>query len=77
MGALSMDCFTLGDWEKIHLAVDLAQRFIRGEVYHGDKPQVLLQEFDSLLEKIRDVRHAETYALEDRSLLDRSVRDAE
>lgn len=71
-----MDSFTLGDWEKIHLAIDMAQRFIRGEVYHGNKPQVLLQEFDGLMEKVRDVRHAETYAMETHSLLDGRVDDA-
>jgi hypothetical protein len=71
-----MDSLTLGDWEKIHLAIDMAQRFIRGESYHGDKPQVLLQEFDSLLEKVRDVRHTATYLLENGSLLDGRVQDS-
>ncbi|MFY0544629.1 hypothetical protein [Brevibacillus sp. H7] len=59
-----MVSFSLGDLEKIHLAIDMAQRFVRGETYHGDKPQMLLHEFDMLLEKVRDYRHDETYTME-------------
>ncbi len=59
-----MVTFSLGELEKIHLALDMAGRFVRGEVYHGDKPDVLLQEFHTLLDKVRDSRGKETYTME-------------
>jgi len=69
--------FELSDLEKIHLALDMAQRFVRGEQYHGDKPQVLLQDFDRVMEKVRDLRHSETLAMEnDHRLDDKTVMDA-
>jgi|GEM_PF-1142960 len=73
-----MTKFDLADLEKIHLAVDMAERFIRGESYHGDKPQVLLQEFDRLMEKVRDERHRATMQLEDdHRLASKTVEDAD
>lgn len=70
--------FELSDLEKLHLALDMAQRFVRGEDYHGDKPQVLLQDFDRMLEKVRDLRHEATTALEASSHpLDSTVQDAD
>ncbi|MGD8192266.1 hypothetical protein ACQCN2_20035 [Brevibacillus ginsengisoli] len=70
--------FELSDLEKLHLALDMAQRFIRGEGYHGDKPQILLQDFDRMLEKIRDLRHEATEELEQfHHLIDTSVQDAD
>lgn len=73
-----MASFDLGELEKLHLALDMAQRFVRGESYHGDKPQVLLQEFDRMMEKVRDFRHTETYSMERANGLDGGgVQDAE
>lgn len=70
--------FELADLEKLHLALDMAQRFIRGENYHGDKPQVLLQDFDRMLEKVRDLRHEATETMESsHRLSDASVQDAD
>ncbi|GAA4717364.1 hypothetical protein [Brevibacillus fulvus] len=71
-----MTTFNLGDLEKIHLALDMAQRFVRGEKYHGDKPQVLLQEFDQIKEKVHGDRYRQTYAMEAGSLLRSDVQDA-
>lgn len=73
-----MESFQLGDLEKIHLAFDMAQRFVRGEQYHGDKPQVLLQDFDQMMEKVRDMRHKATSTMENsHRLIDTSVQDAD
>lgn len=73
-----MQSFTLGDLEKLHLALDMAARFVRGEKYHGDKPQVLLQDFERIMEKVRDLRRDITYARENRSLLSgHDVQDAD
>ncbi|WP_139491344.1 hypothetical protein [Brevibacillus dissolubilis] len=72
-----MVTFELADLEKIHLALDMAQRFTRGEKYHGDKPQLLIQQFDQLMEKVRDARHVETYQMENDHMPDaKSVQDA-
>ena len=74
----SMQQFELSDLEKIHLALDMAQRFVRGEEYHGDKPQVLLQDFDRMTEKVRDLRHEATETLENsHHLSDSTVQDAD
>ncbi len=73
-----MTRFELADLEKIHLAVDMARRFVRGESYHGDKPQVLLQEFDRLMQKVHDQRQSETFTMEnDHHLGSNSVQDAD
>jgi len=69
--------FSLADLEKIHLALDFAQRFVRGEQYHGDKPHVLLTDFDRVMEKVRDLRHEQTLAMEnDNRLANKTVYDA-
>lgn len=71
-----MEKFDMGDLEKIDLAVDMAQRFIRGEAYHGDKPQVLNQEFDRLTEKVRGYRRQATENRESNNWIgDKTVQD--
>jgi len=73
-----MASFSLADLEKIHLALDMAQRFVRGETYHGDKPQMLLQEFNTLMKTVQQTRQQETYAMEDQHRLSSAnVEDAD
>ncbi|MBO8163746.1 MAG: hypothetical protein H0Z34_08555 [Brevibacillus sp.] len=73
-----MPLLQLGDLEKIDLALDMAQRFVRGESYHGDKPKVLLQDFEQLTQKVRDWRRELTQSLENsHRLTDKTVQDAD
>lgn len=59
-----MPLFELSDLEKIHLALDLAQRYVRGEQYHGDKPQVLLHDFEKIKARVQERRRELTQAIE-------------
>ncbi|UFJ41580.1 hypothetical protein LOK74_03345 [Brevibacillus humidisoli] len=73
-----MSQFDLSDLEKIHLALDMAQRFVRGESYHGDKPKVLLLEFERIKERVHEKRRALTQSVENaHRLTDESVQDAD
>ncbi|WP_126425598.1 hypothetical protein [Brevibacillus marinus] len=59
-----MPLFDGSDLEKIHLALDMAQRYVRGEQYHGDQPQVLLQDFEQMKKRVQERRRELTQMVE-------------